>query len=193
MADVPQFRFGPRVARRDNAGLNYVSMFWRWLQAVSGPGVSISLTETFTMIAAFCMFIYSLLLFYQGSIEYLSTRIQPHPYVTILKIIALVSSVLTVFGVLVSRRRYMRFVCLFYSAMSLLLAVQLYVAHTLSSDPSHLENPASDAYVGSRNSINRQLGIASVNAYKPLALLCFIIELLAIFAVTCRQIFVAAS
>ena len=36
------------------------------------------------------------------------------------------------------------------SAMSLLLAVQLYVAHTLSSDPSHLENPASDAYVGSR-------------------------------------------
>ena len=97
MADVPQFRFGPRVARRDNAGLNYVSVFWRWLQviilsvvlssfylignsqAVSGPGVVISLTETFTMIAAFCMFIYSLLLFYQGSIEYLSTRIQPHP------------------------------------------------------------------------------------------------------------------
>lgn len=27
-----------------------------------------------------------------------------------------------------------------------------------------------------QNSINRQLGIASVNAYKPLALLCFIIE-----------------
>ncbi len=97
MADVPQFRFGPRVARRDNTGLNYVSVFWRWLQvvilsvvlsffylignsqAVSGPGVAISLTETFTMIAAFCMFIYSLLLFYQGSIEYLSTRIQPHP------------------------------------------------------------------------------------------------------------------
>jgi hypothetical protein len=27
-----------------------------------------------------------------------------------------------------------------------------------------------------QNSVNRQLGIASVNAYKPLALLCFIIE-----------------
>ena len=81
------------------------------------------------------------------------------------------------------------------SAMSMLLALQLYVAHMLSSDPSHLENAASDAYVGShvcrtlqrpalqllshssaQNSVNRQLGIASVNAYKPLALLCFFIE-----------------
>jgi hypothetical protein len=107
----------------------------------------------------------------------------------------------------------MRLVCLFYrffasvplvctashpfapSAMSMLLAIQLYVAHMLSSDPSHLENAASDAYVGShvchflkcpalqlvshlsaQNSVNRQLGIASVNAYKPLALLCFFIE-----------------
>jgi hypothetical protein len=81
------------------------------------------------------------------------------------------------------------------SAMSMLLALQLYVAHMLSSDPSHLENAASDAYVGShvcrtlqrpalqlvshpsaQNSVNRQLGIASVNAHKPLALLCFFIE-----------------
>lgn len=81
--------------------------------------------------------------------------------------------------------------------MSMLLALQLYVAHMLSLDPSHLENAASDAYVGShvcrtlqrpvcalqlvshpsaQNSVNRQLGIASVNAYKPLALLCFFIE-----------------
>ncbi len=36
------------------------------------------------------------------------------------------------------------------SAVSLLLAVQLYVAQILSTDPSHLENAASDAYVGSR-------------------------------------------
>ena len=122
--------------------------------------------------------------------------------------------------------------------MSMLLAIQLYVAHTLSSDPSHLESAASDAYVGShvcytlskvpprfanlltlhrvsQNSVNRQLGIASVNAYKPLALLCFFIEvpptrsfilqqpshlhptlgalqLLAILAVTGRQVFSAS-
>ena len=150
----------------------------------------------------------------------------------------------------------MRLVCLFYrfftsvrcictashplapSAMSMLLAIQLYVARTLSSDPSHLENAASDAYVGShvcytlstvpprfadrltlhrvlQNSVNRLLGIASVNAYKPLALLCFFIEvpptrtfilqqpshlhptlgapqLLAILAVTGRQVFSAS-
>jgi hypothetical protein len=59
-----------------------------------------------------------------------------------------------------------------------------------------------------QNSINRQLGISSVNAYKPLALLCFFVEvrihpatdasrdpwpqLLAIFAVTCRQVFLAS-
>jgi hypothetical protein len=35
------------------------------------------------------------------------------------------------------------------SSMSMLLAIQLYVAQILSSDPSHLENAASDAYVGS--------------------------------------------
>jgi len=29
-----------------------------------------------------------------------------------------------------------------------------------------------------QNSVNRQLGIVSMNAYKPLALLCFIIEVL---------------
>jgi len=63
----------------------------------------------------------------------------------------------------------MRLVCFFYrhvfrsahdcnpphtltppSSLSLLLAVQIYVAFILSSDPSHLENAASDAYVGSR-------------------------------------------
>lgn len=192
MAAVPQFRFGPRIERRDNEVVHIFSNFVRWLQAVSGLGVFTSMTEIFTMMAAFCMLIYSILLFYNGSIEYLSSRIQPHPYITILKIISLTSSVLTIFGVLVSRRRYMRLVCLFYSAVSLLLTVQLYVAHILSTDPSHLENAASDAYVGSRNSINRQLGIASVNAYKPLALLCFFIELLAIFAVTCRQVFLAS-
>ncbi len=49
------------------------------LQGISGPAVVINLTETITLVAAFCMVIYSLLLFYQGSIEYLSTRIQPHP------------------------------------------------------------------------------------------------------------------
>ncbi len=94
----------------------------------------------------------------------------PRSYVTILKIIALVSPALTIFGVLVSRRRYMRMICLFYrflkqaraaaarlflmscarSAMSLLLAIQIYVAQVLSSNPSHLENAANDAYVGSR-------------------------------------------
>ena len=46
---------------------------------MSGAAVVLGLTETFTMIAAFCMIIYSLLLFYNGSIEYLSTRILPHP------------------------------------------------------------------------------------------------------------------
>ena len=96
-------------------------------------------------------------------------------YITILKSISLTSSVLTIFGVIVSRRRYMRLVCLFYrffslsyssnppcipsvfnltasffSAVSLLLTIQLYVAHILSTNPSHLENAASDAYVGSR-------------------------------------------
>jgi hypothetical protein len=40
-------------------------------------------------------------------------------YITILKIISLTSSVLTIFGVLVSRRRYMRLVCLFYRFFSL--------------------------------------------------------------------------
>jgi hypothetical protein len=34
--------------------------------------------------------------------------------------------------------------------MSLLLAIQLYVAQILSTNPSHLENAANDAYVGSR-------------------------------------------
>jgi hypothetical protein len=48
-------------------------------QAVSGLGVFTSMTEIFTMMAAFCMLIYSILLFYNGSIEYLSSRIQPHP------------------------------------------------------------------------------------------------------------------
>jgi hypothetical protein len=145
----------------------------------------------------------------------------PGSYATIIKIIALASSVLTIFGVVVSRRRHMRLVCLFYrfftqphttcryfldvimliafiaSSVSMLLAVQLYVAQTLSTDPSHLENAASNAYVGSRvrltthrpffavwtcsnfntqNSVNRQLGIASVNAYKPIALLCFFVQ-----------------
>jgi hypothetical protein len=40
-------------------------------------------------------------------------------YITILKIISLTSSVLTIFGVLVSRRRYMRLVCLFYRFFSI--------------------------------------------------------------------------
>jgi len=39
----------------------------------------IGMFEVLTMIAAFCLFIYSLLLFYTGSIEYYSTRVQPHP------------------------------------------------------------------------------------------------------------------
>ena len=97
MAAAPQFRFGPRIERRENEVVHIYSVFVRWLQvcsahfattsfndmvvaqAVSGVGVFTSMTEIFTMMAAFCMLIYSLLLFYNGSIEYLSTRIQPHP------------------------------------------------------------------------------------------------------------------
>ena len=48
-------------------------------QAASRPDPLFGLAETLTMISAFCLFIYSLLLFYNGSIEYFSTRIQPHP------------------------------------------------------------------------------------------------------------------
>jgi hypothetical protein len=97
MAAVPQFRFGPRVDQRHDQRLNIFSRLALWLQvfsrfnsatfflltalaqAVSGAAAVLGLTETFTMIAAFCMIIYSLLLFYNGSIEYLSTRILPHP------------------------------------------------------------------------------------------------------------------
>jgi hypothetical protein len=97
MAAVPQFRFGPRVDQRHDLRVNIFSRLVLWLQvfsrfnsatfflltalaqAVSGAAAVLGLTETFTMVAAFCMIIYSLLLFYNGSIEYLSTRILPHP------------------------------------------------------------------------------------------------------------------
>ena len=48
-------------------------------QAATGMDSLIGMFEVLTMIAAFCLFIYSLLLFYTGSIEYYSTRVQPHP------------------------------------------------------------------------------------------------------------------
>ena len=49
-----------------------------------------------------------------------------------------------------ARRAARGLTTLISSSLSLLLAVQLYVAYILSNDPSHLENPASEAYVGSR-------------------------------------------
>ena len=99
MAAVPQFRFQRGEQRPFHEGLNDVcSIVLRCLQvhtrraaarsltlltsrtqAASRPDPLIGLAETLTMISAFCLFIYSLLLFYNGSIEYYSTRIQPHP------------------------------------------------------------------------------------------------------------------
>ena len=63
---------GARVGRRR-------SLHSHTAQAAAGMDTLIGMFEVLTMIAAFCLFIYSLLLFYTGSIEYYSTRVQPHP------------------------------------------------------------------------------------------------------------------